>query len=133
MAEQPSVDQRILDKMPEWLAQLAVRTKPHKALEQFQKLHPPVFKGEADPMQAEERLRQIEKILDVMECTEGQRVAFTTFMCQREAEHWWEMVKSGAKSAGEELTWNFLVKKFNEKYIPGVAKDKLAMEFQELK
>ena len=38
-------------------------------------------------MQAEEWLRQIEKILDVMECTEGKRVAFTTFMFQREAEH----------------------------------------------
>jgi len=68
-----------------------------------------------------------------MEYTEGQRVAFTTFMFQREAEHRWEMVKSEAKSAGEELTWNFLVKKFNEKYIWGIAKDKLAMEFQELK
>ena len=54
-------------------------------------------------------------------------------MFQGEAEHWWEMVKGGAKSAGKELTWNFLVKKFNEKYIPGVAKDKLAMKFQELK
>ena len=38
-----------------------------------------------------------------MECTEGQRVTFTTFMFQREAEQWWEMVKSGAKSVGEEF------------------------------
>ena len=43
------------------------------------------------------------------------------------------MVKGGAKSAGEELTWSFLVKKFNENHIPGIAKDKLALEFQELK
>jgi len=57
MAEQLSVDQRIPNKMPEWLAQLLTRTNPHKALEQFQKLHPPAFKGEADPMQAEEWLR----------------------------------------------------------------------------
>ena len=49
-------------------------------------------------------------------------------MFQGVAEHWWEMVKDRAKSAVEEL-----VKKFNEKYIPGVAKDKLALEFQELK
>ena len=103
VAEQLSVDQRIPDKMPEWLVQFAARTKPYKALEQFQNLHPPAFKGEADSMQAEEWLWQIEKILDVMDCTEGQRVAFTIFMFQRKAEHWWEMVKSGAKSAGEEL------------------------------
>ena len=54
-------------------------------------------------------------------------------MFQGEAEYWWEMVKGGVKSAGEELTWKFLVKKFNEKYILEVARDKLALEFQELK
>ena len=54
-------------------------------------------------------------------------------MFQGEEEHWWEMIKGGVKSAGEELTWSFLVKKFNEKYTPEVPKDKLALEFQELK
>ena len=68
-----------------------------------------------------------------MEWTESQRVIFTTFMFQRDAEHWWKMVKGGAKSAGEELTWNFLVKKFNENISRGGAKNKLAMEFNELK
>ena len=43
------------------------------------------------------------------------------------------MVKGGAKSLGEEIFWNFLVKKFNEKYILEVAKDKLTLELQELK
>ena len=70
-------------------------------------------------MQVEEWHRQIEKILNVMECTESQRVTFTTFMCQREAENWREMVKSRAKSAGKELTWHFLVKKFNENISQG--------------
>jgi len=54
-------------------------------------------------------------------------------MFPREAERWWEMVEDGAKSLEEEISWNFLVKKFNEKYITGVAKDKLPLEFQELK
>ena len=57
--------------MPDWLVQMATRNNPHRALEQFQKLNPPAFKGESDPIQAEEWLRQIEKILDVMECTEN--------------------------------------------------------------
>jgi len=68
-----------------------------------------------------------------MECTENQRVSFTTFMFQGEAERWWEMIKGEAKSLREEISWNFLVKKFNKKYILGIAKDKLALEFQELK
>ena len=68
-----------------------------------------------------------------MECNENQRVTFTSFMFQDEAERWWKMVKDGAKSLGEEVSRNFFVKKFNDKYIPGVAKDKLVLEFQELK
>ena len=43
------------------------------------------------------------------------------------------MIKSEAKTLRKEISWNFLVKKFNKKYIPGVAKDKLAIEFQDLK
>ena len=54
-------------------------------------------------------------------------------MFQGEAERWWEMIQSGAKTLGKEISWNFLVKIFNEKYIPGVAKDKLVMKFQDLK
>ena len=54
-------------------------------------------------------------------------------LCSKEAERWWEMIKGGAKTLGKEISWNFLVKKFNKKYIPGVVKDRLAMEFQDLK
>ena len=41
--------------------------------------------------------------------------------------------KNGAKHLKEEITWDFLVKKLNEKYILSVVKDKLAMEFQKLR
>ena len=60
------------ENMPGWLAQLVVgdNNNPHRALEQFQKMKPLVFEGEADPLQAEECLFPIEKILDVMNCTE---------------------------------------------------------------
>ena len=38
-----------------------------------------------------------------------------------------------SKVLNEEITWDFLIKKFNEKYIPGVVRYKFALEFQELK
>ena len=60
----------------------------HWALEQFQKMKPPVFEGKVDPLQAEACLLQIEKILDVMNCTDEQIVSFSSFMFQKEAEHW---------------------------------------------
>ena len=122
--------------MPEWLTQLMTRTNDnnsHRALEQFQKMKPPVFVGEVDLLQAEGWLFQIEKILDVMNCTDEQRVSFSSFMFQKKAEHWWRAVKSSVKSMREPITWEFLVNKFTEKYIPETARDNMASEFLELR
>ena len=77
--------------MSEWLTQLMTRANnnnSHRALEQFQKMKPHVFEGEVDPLQAEAWLLQMEKILDVMNCTDEQRVSFSSFIFQKEAEHW---------------------------------------------
>ena len=86
VVEKLNENQRIPNRMPKWLAHLTTRRNPHRVLKQFQKLHQPAFIEEADPMQAEKWLRQIEQILDVMEYTENQRVSFTTFMFQGEVE-----------------------------------------------
>ena len=50
VVEQLNENQRIPDRVPEWLAQLTTRRNPHRALKQVQKLHLPAFKGEVDPM-----------------------------------------------------------------------------------
>ena len=89
----------------------------------------PVFEGELDPLQAEAWLLQIEKILDVMNCTDEQRVSFSSFMFQKEVEHWWRAVKNSVKSTKESITWEFLVNKFTKKYIPETTRDKMASEF----
>ena len=73
------------------------------------------------------------KILDVMNCTDEQRVSFSSFMFQKEAEHWWRTLKSSVKSIREPITWEFLVNKFTEKYIPETARDKMASEFLKLR
>ena len=50
--------------MLDWLVQLvARRNNPNRALKQFQKLNPPAFEGEADPLLAEKWICQIWKIL----------------------------------------------------------------------
>ena len=63
VVDQLNASQRVPDRMQDWLVRLATINNPRSALEQFQKLNPPAYKGRADPIQAEEWLRQIEKIL----------------------------------------------------------------------
>ena len=76
----------------------------HRVLEQFQKMKPPAFEGEADPLQAEGWLLQIEKILNVMNYTEEQKASFSSFTFQKETEHWWWKVKNSVKYTGERIT-----------------------------
>ena len=101
---------------------------PYRALERFQKMKSPVFEGEADPLRVVGWLLQIEKILDVMNCTEEQRVCFSFSMFQKEAEHLWQAVNDSVKYSGEQITWEFLVNKITEKYIPETTRDKMASE-----
>ena len=93
----------------------------------------PVFEGEADPLQVEGWLLQIEKILDVMNFPEEQKVSFSYFMFQKEAEHWWRAVKNSVKDKGEQIIWDFLVRKFTEKDILEMAREKMASKFLELR
>ena len=119
--------------IPNWLAQVIRQgNNSHQALEQFQKLNPPV-EGVADPLQVEKWLLQIENILDVMNCTKDQNVYFAAFRFQGEAEHLWRMIRNNAKASKEKITWEYFIQKFNEKYIPELAKNRLASEFLELK
>ena len=54
-------------------------------------------------------------------------------MFQKETEHWWEVVSRCVEISEKEITWKLLGDKFTEKYILRTARDKLALEFQELK
>jgi len=43
------------------------------------------------------------------------------------------MIKNNAKTLKERITWDYLIQNFNEKYIPESARDRLALDFLELK
>ena len=64
---------------------------------------------------------------------EDQEVSFASFILQVETEYWWEIVREGAEISGNEIVQRFLIEKFSEKYFSEMARDKLALEFQELK
>ena len=59
---------------------------------------------------------QIEKIFDVLNCPEDQKVSLAAFMLEGEAEHWWRMIKRISKIKHELITWKVFIEKFNDKY-----------------
>ncbi|XP_057953795.1 uncharacterized protein LOC131148076 [Malania oleifera] len=63
------------------------------SIDQFTRLKPHVFMGSVNPVQAENWIGKIEKILDVLNCTEKQKVDFATFKLPGEVERWWKSIR----------------------------------------
>lgn len=68
---------------------------------------PSEFWGTPDPMVAEAWLMQLEKIFDIVGCTEAQKASFVIFMLKGEAEHWWRATRGTLPiQDGKLLTWD---------------------------
>ena len=53
-----------------------------------------MFRGGINFLEAEHWLKEVKKIMDVLEVPEERRVSLASFMLRDEAESWWDMVKS---------------------------------------
>uniref|UniRef100_A0A151UFW2 CCHC-type domain-containing protein n=1 Tax=Cajanus cajan TaxID=3821 RepID=A0A151UFW2_CAJCA len=101
-------------------------------LEQFQRNHPPTFKGGYDPDAAMNWLTKIEKIFNVMDCPFTQKVKLATFMLTADAHFWWEGALRRMIDGGVHLNWDNFKKVFLEKYFPDDVRSRKEMEFLEL-
>ncbi|KAL0291048.1 UNVERIFIED_CONTAM: hypothetical protein Scaly_2651700 [Sesamum calycinum] len=91
-----------------------------------------VFAGTTDPAEAEEWLRNTERVLDKIECTPEQKLRYVVSLFEKDALDWWETI-SGSKNRLITLTWNDFLKEFVDKYTPPVYRNHKKVEFLELK
>ncbi|GFY90820.1 hypothetical protein Acr_07g0010170 [Actinidia rufa] len=66
---------------------------PRTTIKQFQQLRPPTFYGTPDPMAAESWLLGIERVFEVLPCTDEQKVVFAMFMFEGAVLIWWQLKK----------------------------------------
>ncbi|KAL2243597.1 UNVERIFIED_CONTAM: hypothetical protein Sindi_0477700, partial [Sesamum indicum] len=78
-----------------------------------------VFAGTTDPAEAEEWLRNTERVLDRIECTSEQKLRYAVSLLEKDALDWWETVP-GSRNRPATLTWNDFLKEFADKYTPPV-------------
>ncbi|XP_011624551.1 uncharacterized protein LOC105420905 [Amborella trichopoda] len=76
--------------------------------------------------------RQVEKIFNVLHCTDEQTVRLGTFMLEGDAKHWWGSVKQSWEESGTVATWENFLEAFNEKYFPDSVREMKEVEFIEL-
>lgn len=84
-------------------------------------------------MVAEYWILQIEKIFNVLGCTEEQKVSLATFMFEAEVEHCWKIAKRMLRGNGDTpLLWDVFLEVFNNEYFLESVREEKAMEFLEL-
>lgn len=103
-----------------------------RALNEFRRQDPPKFKGEHDPDKADLWLQEIEKIFEILHCTDNAKVEYATYLMIGEAEYWWRGAKKMMETNHEELTWEAFKNKFLEKYFPKSARAEKEAQFLKL-
>ncbi|MQL84788.1 hypothetical protein Taro_017287 [Colocasia esculenta] len=98
----------------------------------FRSLDPPRFAGSTDSDEAENWLKDIERIFKMIKCTEEEKVHLTTFQLDRDARAWWETVEATMEDSNQ-VSWEEFVELFNEQYFSEVFQKKKANEFAGLK
>ncbi|XP_073153193.1 uncharacterized protein [Henckelia pumila] len=119
------------------LAQTANAGNNHPAANQnpiykrFLELGPPEFKGETDPLIAEQWFQAMETAFEFMQITDADRLRCATYMFRDDARVWW----NGAKAALNltTLTWNGFKDVFYGKYFTVSTRNRLAREFLEIR
>jgi hypothetical protein len=56
----------------------------------FLKGHPPVFSHAADPLEADNWVRAVEKQLNIAQCNDLEKVLYASSQLQGTAQTWWE-------------------------------------------
>nr|KYP32285.1 hypothetical protein KK1_047066 [Cajanus cajan] len=95
-----------------------IGSQESRDLAEFQKCHPPQFKGEANPEVADHWICELEKIFTVLGCSQERRLAYAVYMLIGEAEHWWRGTHYMLTARGVVVDWDCFRRMFLEKYFP---------------
>ena len=90
----PDATDRLATLMTQYMEfQMARPARGTTLHEQFMKLNPHEFVGVIDPLVAEEWLKKLDAIFEVMEVIEEQKLSLATFMLKGDARNWWESMR----------------------------------------
>ncbi|XP_063946136.1 uncharacterized protein LOC135151548 [Daucus carota subsp. sativus] len=97
----------------------------------FKDADPPIFKGDLDLHVANTWIKEMEKVIEIFECLDEQKVKFATHFLRGEAVFWWDTVKQTEDCST--MTWTRFKELFFDKYFPTCMKNEMEMKFLGLK
>jgi hypothetical protein len=103
-----------------------------KKVENFNKLRPLTFDHSADPMDADNWLREIEKKLELTELTEEECLTVVAHQLICTISAWWDSYYDSHPDPLH-IRWDEFVEAFRDHHIPEAVMDRKADEFRHLK
>ncbi|XP_047149502.1 uncharacterized protein LOC124821629, partial [Vigna umbellata] len=102
------------------------------SLESFLQHHPAKFSGKCLPDEADQWLRDMERIFNAKRCPDENRLAYTEYLLTGEASHWWASARAILTDAQQQITWEVFRNKFYEEYFPDSVRFAKEVEFLQL-
>jgi hypothetical protein len=134
---QGMIQQQVRQQEELQAARLRVAEEPARCqgiqlVEKFRRLGPPVYRGETRPHIVEGWIREMEKIFQMIQCTEAEKVNLATYTLQDRADEWWRSASRNTFGDRQDVTWGEFLVEFNKKFFSEQMKVKLETEFLQL-
>nr|CAH66135.1 H0622G10.4 [Oryza sativa] len=90
---------------------------PQNKLADFLRVKPPTFSSTTNPVEAGVWLYAIEKKLELLQCTDQEKVVFASHQLQGPASEWWDHFRMN-RAEGQPITWAEFTEGFKKTHIP---------------
>ncbi|XP_015616785.1 transposon Tf2-1 polyprotein [Oryza sativa Japonica Group] len=90
---------------------------PKNKLAEFLRVRPPTFSSTTNPVEAGDWLHAIEKKLDLLQCTDQEKVSFASHQLHGSTSEWWDHFRLNRTTA-EPITWLEFIAAFWKTHIP---------------
>src|SRR5512136_3174747 len=105
---------------------------PQNKLADFLRVRPPTFSSTTNPVEADDWLHAIEKKLELLQCTDEEKVVFASHQLQGSASEWWDHFRMN-RAEGQPITWAEFTEAFKKTHIPTGVVSLKKREFRALK
>jgi len=99
---------------------------------EFMKRRPPVFTHSADPMEADDWLRAVEKQLNIAQCNDLKKM-YASGQLQGAAQTWWESYQAARSNHAPVVTWQEFCRDFRARHIDEGMMELKKEEFRSLR
>ncbi|XP_050916052.1 uncharacterized protein LOC127131158 [Lathyrus oleraceus] len=99
----------------------------------FFRMNPPEFHGELNHVKAREWITNMERIFQIVHCSEENKVVFVSHMMKGPTVRWWESASTLMTNQGAPRDWEHFKTSFLDKYFPRSLRTQKEFEFQQLR